>query len=118
MDHIKFNLFVPYPGSDIWDELLEKGEINNMNFDEYTSFPSYTNVAPPFIPKGRTHDELVQLQRKAMKLALFRKKVIIRELKNFQISNLGQYFVAVKALLFPPPIDTTSDRFKVVDPLP
>jgi anaerobic magnesium-protoporphyrin IX monomethyl ester cyclase len=113
IDHLKFNLFVPYPGSDTWDTLLEKGELDNFNFSRYTSFPSYTEGGKPiFIPKGRTYEELLAVQQKAMRMAFFRKKVILRELKHFKFDKISQYFSAVKALLLPPPtVDTTSDRF-------
>ncbi len=106
MDHLKFNLFVPYPGSELWDTLESNGELTNFDFNEYTSYPTYTGGTVPFVPKGRTHEELILLQKKAMRLAFFRKQVILRELANFKISNISQYLIATKALLFPS-ADTT-----------
>ena len=106
MDHLKFNLFVPYPGSELWDTLESNGELTNFDFNEYTSYPTYTGGTVPFVPKGRTHEELILLQQKAMRLAFFRKQVILRELANFKISNISQYLIATKALLFPS-ADTT-----------
>ena len=101
LDHIKLNLFVPYPGSDIWDDLVQGGELRHMNFSEYTSYPSYTRGRLPFVSKGRSEEELIRLQKIGMRKAFFRKQVIFRELKHFKFSNLPEYGSALKALLFP-----------------
>lgn len=111
LDHIKLNLFVPYPGSELWDTLKAKGQLTNMDFNEYTSYPSYTRGQVPYIPEGRSHEELVTLQKDGMRKAFFRKKVILRELKNFKWDKVGQYWTALRQLLLPPSTDTTSDRF-------
>lgn len=112
IDHIKLNLFVPYPGSELWDVLKAGGELTNMDFNEYTSYPTYTGGQIAYVPKGRTHEELIRLQKIGMRKAMFRKKVILRELKNFKWDKIDQYFTAVKSLLLPPPVDTTSGRFE------
>ncbi len=114
LDHIKLNLFVPYPGSELWDVLKSRGELTNFDFNEYTSYSSYTKGVVPYVPKGRTHEELVKLQKIGMQKAFFRKKVVLRELRNFKWDKIDQYWTAVKEILFPPPtgvIDTTSNRF-------
>ncbi len=119
LDHIKLNLFVPYPGSELWDTLKGRGELTNFDFNEYTSYPSYTGGRVPYVPKGRTQEELVRLQKIGMRMAFFRKKVIMRELKNFKWDKVDQYWTAIKELLFPPAtvvLDTTSDRFTVPSP--
>jgi len=114
LDHIKLNLFVPYPGSELWDVLKARNELTNLDFNEYTSYPSFTGGTVPYVPKGRAHEELVRLQKIGMRKAMFRKRVIFRELRHFRWDKVDQYFTAVKALLFPPPVDTTSDRFEVL----
>jgi len=116
LDHIKMNLFVPYPGSESWDYLKGRGELTNFDFNEYTSYPSYTKGRVPYIPKGRSHEELVRLQKIGMRKAFFRKKVFVREFLNFKWDKADQYWTAFKELLFPPQtvtVDTTSDRFAV-----
>ena len=116
LDHIKLNLFVPYPGSETWDRLRARNELTNFDFNEYTSYPSYTRGQAPFVPRGRTHEELVRLQKVGMRLAFLRKRVILREMKNFKWDKIDQYWSAVKTLLFPPStlaVDTTSNRFTV-----
>jgi anaerobic magnesium-protoporphyrin IX monomethyl ester cyclase len=105
LDHIKLNLFVPYPGSDLWDSLEAGGELTNFDFNEYTSYPSYTGGRVPYTPKGRTHAELVRLQSCGMRRAMFRWRVIARELRNFKLGQIHQYWNAVTSLLFPTFLD-------------
>ena len=105
LDHIKLNLFVPYPGSDIWDTLQARDELTNFDFNEYTSYPSYTGGRVPYVPKGRMHEELIQMQSEGMRRAMFRKKVILRELRHFKFDKIGQYWNAVMSLLFPKGMD-------------
>ncbi|MBI3125987.1 MAG: cobalamin B12-binding domain-containing protein [Candidatus Tectomicrobia bacterium] len=112
LDHIKLNLFVPYPGSELWDVLKARGELTNMDFNEYTSYPTYTGGKAAYVPAGRTYKDLIRLQKIGMRKAMFRKRVILRELSNFRWDKVDQYFAAMKGLLFPPPVDMTADRFE------
>jgi len=110
--HIKLNLFVPYPGCDIFEDLVKNNELLHFEYDAYTSYPTYGTGKIAFVPKGRTYKELIQLQKRGMRKAFFRKRVILRELKKFKLKNIGQYWSAVKGLLLTPPADTTSDRLQ------
>ena len=118
LDHVKLNIFVPYPGSELYDQLAARGELSTFNFDEYTSFPTYNAGALAYVPEGRTADELLAFQRSGMRRAMFRRRVILRELRHFKFDKVGQYFSAVRALLVPGgtkkgSADTTVDRFEV-----
>lgn len=115
LDHIKLNIFVPYPGSEAYEQLSSRGELRTFNFDQYTSYPTYNAGAMAYVPPGRTQEELMYLQKTGMRKAMFRKKVILRELKHFKFDKIDQYVMAVRALLFPPHKDTTVDRLKVED---
>ncbi|MBI4971286.1 MAG: radical SAM protein [Candidatus Omnitrophica bacterium] len=112
LDHIKLNIFVPYPGSELYDSLNKTGELLTFNFDQYTSYPTYNAGAMAYVPKGRTAKELMNFQKIGMRKAMFRRKVILRELSHFKLDKLDQYFAAFKALIYPPSKDTTVDRLK------
>jgi Fe-S oxidoreductase len=101
LDHIKLNIFVPYPGSELYDRLSVRGELRNFNFDQYTSFPVYNAGAMSYVPAGRTAEELMRLQTIGMRKAFFRRRVILRELRHFKFDKVLQYLHAVRALLFP-----------------
>ncbi|MAN23650.1 MAG: hypothetical protein CME10_05225 [Gemmatimonadetes bacterium] len=105
LDHIKLNLFVPYPGSDIWDNLSASGSLTNMDFNEYTSYPTYTGGQVAYIPEGRSHEELIELQSWGMRKAMFRWRVIKRELVHFKPDKIKEYWGAVWSLLRPKGMD-------------
>jgi radical SAM superfamily enzyme YgiQ (UPF0313 family) len=118
LDHVKLNIFVPYPGSELYDTLSTAGELASFNFDEYTSYPTYNAGAVQYVPKGRTSEELLEYQKKGMRRAFFRPRVILRELRHFKPRRIGQYISAVRALIVPGGSraigpDTTVDRFAV-----
>jgi magnesium-protoporphyrin IX monomethyl ester (oxidative) cyclase len=100
-DHIKLNIFVPYPGSEAYDKLNESGELRNFNFDQYTSYPVYNGGAMSYVPPGRTADELMRMQAIGMRKAMFRKRVILRELRHFKLDKIHQYVHAIRALILP-----------------
>jgi anaerobic magnesium-protoporphyrin IX monomethyl ester cyclase len=101
LDHIKLNIFVPYPGSELYDRLSTRGELRSFNFDQYTSYPVYNAGAMSYVPSGRTAEELMRLQTIGMRKAFFRRRVILRELRHFKFDKVLQYLHAVRALLFP-----------------
>ena len=117
LDHIKLNIFVPYPGSELYDRLSQAGELRSFNFDQYTSYPVYNAGAMSYVPTGRTAEELMRLQKIGMRKAMFRRRVILRELKHFKFDKVHQYLHAVRALLFPGGEsrgkDATVDRMQV-----
>jgi len=118
VDHIKLNIFVPYPGSELYDQLSAAGELQTFNFDEYTSYPTYNAGAIAYVPKGRTSEELLRFQKNGMRRAMFRKRVVLRELRHFKFDKISQYVSAVRALIVPGGSkkvgkDTTVDRFAV-----
>lgn len=91
--------------------------MKSFNFDRYTSFPTYNAGAVAYVLAGRTAEELATLQNVGMRKAMFRRRVIARELRHFKFDEIGQYFSAVRALLLPGGnrlgADTTSDRMTV-----
>ena len=99
---------MPYPGSDLWDTLESQGELTNFDYSNYTSYPTYTGARLAYVPKGRTAEELMSLQAWGMRRAMFRSRVIFRELAHFKWDKIGQYKNAVKALL--KPRQTTNER--------
>jgi radical SAM superfamily enzyme YgiQ (UPF0313 family) len=117
LDHIKLNIFVPYPGSELYDRLSARGELRSFNFDQYTSYPVYNAGAMSYVPAGRSAEELMRLQAIGMRKIMFRKRVILRELRHFKFDKIWQYLHAVRALLFPGGErrgkDVTVDRMQV-----
>ncbi len=94
-----FNLFTPYPGSELYDELMAAGEIKFERWSDFTSYWTIGNGRPVYVPKGWTPDDLIRIQAQAMKRFYLRPKFIVQELMNFKPSMLRTYFNGFKGLL-------------------
>ncbi len=94
-----FNLFVPYPGCDLWDELNKQNKIIFEKWSEFTSYPTYSGGKPVYIPDDLTHEQLVNLQRYAMRKFYLRPKFVYHELKRLKLSKIKEYYYGLKALI-------------------
>ncbi|MDD3814852.1 MAG: radical SAM protein, partial [Desulfocapsaceae bacterium] len=75
----QFTLTTPYPGTMMFEELRQNGEINNFDWDNYNTWSGWQGrTTIPYIPKGRTIKELIELQKLAMRKFYFRPKIIVR----------------------------------------
>ena len=97
-DFSKWSVFVPYPGTK--ESQLLKDEIKNFNWDDYLSIAGYLSKNPIYVPKGRTYEELVKLQKEFHKKFYIRPKKILRQLKKVRnFGDIKRYFKAGKAIL-------------------
>jgi radical SAM superfamily enzyme YgiQ (UPF0313 family) len=78
IDRAQFNNFMPLPGSQLWDQLLEENKLSGLDWDNFFVH----DVA--YIPEGMTKKEMKRLQRKAYLKFYMRPKVIIRILKEIR----------------------------------
>ena len=96
-----FNLFVPYPGCELYDVLKSENKIMAADWSAFTSYPYYSGNKPVYVPDGRSWQELGQTQKQAMRGFYLRRKFIIGELKRFRLSNLHYYYSGLKGVIFP-----------------
>jgi radical SAM superfamily enzyme YgiQ (UPF0313 family) len=96
------NLFVPYPGCELYDVLKSQNKITADDWSAFTSYPSYSANKPVYVPDGRTKEELVETQKKAMRSFYLQPRFILRQLKDFKFSEFRQYYAGLRAILFPP----------------
>lgn len=98
LDMAQFSVLVPYPGSDIYYELAEKGEIDTgvapdgslrpEVWQRYSSYVSYTDHDPIWVTSGLTADRLKALQKKALRSFYFRPSRFIAQAKRLSLRNL------------------------------
>ncbi len=93
-----FNLFVPYPGCELFDQLSMQNKIHYGSWSDFTSYPTYSGGRPVYVPDGLTHEQLMKLQQYAMKHFYLRPRFIIQELRRFKFSQLTKYTDGLKAL--------------------
>jgi len=76
-----FSAFKPFPGTDIYNELIKKGEIQKLDYNKF----SLDAIA--WSPKGISIKKLKNLRRKAFIKFYMRPKIILKmlmEIKNFE----------------------------------
>lgn len=106
--YAQFAITVPYPGSEMYYELMKNGEMRFSenpaelveNWIRYSTYISFTDNMPIYVPEGRTGEELKKFQKKAILLFYLRPSNIFNEFKKIKIKNWRSYFLAVKAVFF------------------
>jgi len=104
IDFAKFTVFVPYPGTAEYDQLLKAGAMEEPeNWDRFTSYPTRTRP-PAYVPDGMTVDDLIRYQKKAYFAFYFRPRMVLNHL--FRTRTLG-WRDAVAGLRLASPLSTT-----------
>lgn len=81
-----FHTFIPLPGTRLWEELEENGDLDRMDWDNYFFW------AGAYVPRGMNYEELKSLHRKAFISFYFRPRIILENLKyvfNFKVLRHG-----------------------------
>lgn len=94
-----FNIFVPYPGCELWDSLTKEGKIKFDSWADFTSYPTFGGGMPVYVPDGLTHEKLMELQAYAMRKFYLRPVFIYNEIKRFKPSHAKKYYHGLKGLL-------------------
>jgi len=82
IDTASFYVFSPYPGSEIFEELKNKGEIIHSDYRYYQLIvdPDKSNL--PFVPKGMTKDDLLSYIRKSYRGFYLRSGYLISQINK------------------------------------
>jgi radical SAM superfamily enzyme YgiQ (UPF0313 family) len=93
-----FNIFVPYPGCELWDTLNSQNKIQFNKWSNFTSYPTYSGGVPVYVPDGLSKEKLMELQTKAMRRFYLQPRFILRELKSFKVDKFLHYIEGFRAL--------------------
>jgi anaerobic magnesium-protoporphyrin IX monomethyl ester cyclase len=85
LDIAKFNLAVPYPGTELLNMAIADGLQVTDDWSNINTAAGLSNTEAFYIPKGRTMAELAKLQKKAHTRFYLRPKQIWRILKRENI---------------------------------
>jgi len=99
LDRATFSLYLPLPGSEMYNTLKENDELQGLDWDKVT----FDSVS--YVPNGMTSKELKGLQKKAFFSFFLRPKILYRLLKSvrsfehfkFLFMRGLDYFVNVKS---------------------
>jgi len=106
LDMAQFSILTPYPGSPLFNELSEKGQIDtgirkdgSMDisvWERYSSYISFTDNNPIWVTPELSHTVIKRLQKKAQREFYLRPSQIIKHLRRVRADNL---FELIKVLL-------------------
>lgn len=100
LDFAKFAIAVPFPGSQLYDDLLRNGKLKRRDWENFVTF----NTNPKelvYIPGGMNPEELINIQRRAHLEFYFRLKIIIRLLCKIRTVSMKYLFLGFLSLLRP-----------------
>jgi len=97
----QFTITVPYPGTKMFKDLDQAGKIRTYDWAKYNTWSGWKGEGEiPFIPEGRTIEELRQLQKQALRQFYIRPSVFIRFLKTIQsFHDLKKFFMGFWVLI-------------------
>lgn len=92
--YAQFTVTVPYPGTQMFEELDRKGEIQTYDWSKYNTWSGWKNeTVIPFVAQGRTLEELSALQKQALREFYIRPKVMFRFLRSISsFYDIQKYF--------------------------
>lgn len=105
LHYAQFNIMIPYPGTPLYKELQERGEIPQAQENDYVRYNQsvgLTQIDPIYVPKGRKAAELKKMQRAAYIQFYLRPGLLFMHLSHLRCSRiLGMIrsFMAVVGLV-------------------
>ncbi|MDD5614392.1 MAG: radical SAM protein [Candidatus Omnitrophica bacterium] len=78
----QFTVTIPYPGTPMFYDLLACAELKHRIWAEYNTWGGWADKRLPYIPKGRTEEEIKNLQKKAMRMYYIRPNVIFNHARR------------------------------------
>jgi len=92
LDRAYFTMFIPLPGSVIFNDLEKAGKIDIHKF-QWTNFYTKGKTTPPFIPEGMTSDELEAYSHLAYRSFYLRPHILLKMLRDMRITSFNQFLV-------------------------
>jgi len=93
----QFTVTIPYPGTPMFAQLDKEGSIRHYDWSNYNTWGGWADKMLPYVPEGRTENELKNLQKKAMRMYYMRPGAFFNQLKTISsyddIKKLAKGFI-------------------------
>jgi radical SAM superfamily enzyme YgiQ (UPF0313 family) len=86
LDFAKYAITIPFPGSQLYADLVAEGRLNRNDWDNWTTFQPNPDLLP-FVPRDVTNAELIALQRAATRRFYLRPTMVFHQL--FKVRSIG-----------------------------
>ncbi|MBP7652244.1 cobalamin-dependent protein [Candidatus Dependentiae bacterium] len=96
LDIAQFSICTPYPGSELYNNLINEKKIDPFDWEKYSQYANFTDNEPIWTPEKITGSEIKKIVMNAYIQFYFRPKIIFKLLKNIRINNLLEYVKAAK----------------------
>jgi radical SAM superfamily enzyme YgiQ (UPF0313 family) len=89
LDFAKFAITVPFPGSQMFEDLRREGRLNRDDWENWTTFqPDPKKMV--FVPREVSPEYLISMQKKALREFFLRPKMLYRHLVEIRTINARQ----------------------------
>jgi radical SAM superfamily enzyme YgiQ (UPF0313 family) len=97
----QFTITVPYPGTKMFDDLDKSGQIRTYDWSKYNTWSGWKGEDEiPFVPEGRSIEELIALQKKALRSFYIHPRVILRFLRSVKsFYDFRKYYLGFWVLM-------------------
>ncbi len=103
IEFAKYTCFVPYPGTEIYNDFLKDGTLKMpeaLDFGRYTSYPTDENPAI-YVTEKLTQADLMRLQKKAFRKFYLRPGMIARHLFEIRALNVNDMYNGLQLVFAP-----------------
>ncbi len=105
LDRAQFAITVPYPGSPLYDQLIDSGKLTVRDemdplfvedWYRYSAYISYTKEDPIWFPDGIKPEQLKRLQKQALRRFYIRPKQLFNEIRKVRPSSIRHIISFIK----------------------
>ncbi len=98
LDFAKYAITIPYPGSQLFDDLRAEGRLDRDDWENWTTFQPDASLLP-FVPRKVTPQALIDLQREATRRFYLRPRVIARQLLGLRTITPSQMWNGIRSVV-------------------
>jgi anaerobic magnesium-protoporphyrin IX monomethyl ester cyclase len=99
LDFAKFAITVPFPGSQMFEDLRREGRLNRDDWENWTTFqPDPQKMV--FVPRDVSPEYLIKMQKQGLREFYLRPHMIKRHLVDIRTINTRQVWHGVKGMFF------------------
>ena len=102
LHYAQFSILVPYPGTPLYQHIMERGELKHIDDSELVRFNQSIGLTENeliYVPAGRSSDELKEWQRKAYQEFYLRPKTVWLHLPHLRLKKVPQLLKSLMAVL-------------------